>query len=29
MRAHRAEDIYDTSFVEELDRSGHLDDLYH
>jgi NitT/TauT family transport system substrate-binding protein len=28
MRAHRAEDFYDSSFVEELDRSGHLDGLY-
>jgi NitT/TauT family transport system substrate-binding protein len=25
MRAHRAEDFYDSSFVQDLDRSGYLD----
>jgi NitT/TauT family transport system substrate-binding protein len=26
MRAHRAEDFYDSSFVQDLDRSGYLDE---
>jgi hypothetical protein len=25
MRAHRAEEFYDSSFVQDLDRSGYLD----
>jgi hypothetical protein len=25
MRAHHAEDFYDASFVQDLDRTGYLD----
>ena len=28
MRMHTAEEFYDSSFIEELDRSGYLDALY-
>jgi NitT/TauT family transport system substrate-binding protein len=28
MRMHSAEEFYDSSFIEELDRSGYLDSLY-
>jgi hypothetical protein len=28
MRKYKAEDFYDASFMQELDRSGFLDQLY-
>jgi NitT/TauT family transport system substrate-binding protein len=28
MRAHKAEDFYDDSFIKELDQSGYIDGLY-
>jgi hypothetical protein len=28
MRIHKAEDFYDASFVEALDKSGYIDGLY-
>jgi ABC-type nitrate/sulfonate/bicarbonate transport system substrate-binding protein len=28
MRLHKPEDFYDASFVEALDKSGHIDGLY-